>query len=127
MSQGVLQFDMWRDPLDSSKLAVTPTKRWRSAELDPNPHPRPHTLALTLLTLTLLTLTLLTLTLTLTLPLLTLTLPRWDWAELKSRIAKHGVRNSLLLAPMPTASTAQEILTLTLNLTLTTASTAQEP
>jgi len=58
VSQGVLQFDMWRDPLDSSKLAVTPTKRW-------------------------------------------------DWAELKSRIAKHGVRNSLLLAPMPTASTAQ--------------------
>jgi len=32
---------------------------------------------------------------------------RWDWAEVKSRIAQHGVRNSLLLAPMPTASTAQ--------------------
>ncbi|KAI6238115.1 Ribonucleoside-diphosphate reductase large subunit [Aphelenchoides fujianensis] len=31
----------------------------------------------------------------------------WDWDELKARIAKHGVRNSLLLAPMPTASTAQ--------------------
>lgn len=31
----------------------------------------------------------------------------WDWAELKEKIAKHGVRNSLLLAPMPTASTAQ--------------------
>ncbi|KAJ8986061.1 hypothetical protein NQ317_003354 [Molorchus minor] len=31
----------------------------------------------------------------------------WDWAELKQKIAKHGVRNSLLLAPMPTASTAQ--------------------
>ncbi|KAJ8297411.1 hypothetical protein KUTeg_023942 [Tegillarca granosa] len=30
-----------------------------------------------------------------------------DWASLKSKIAKHGVRNSLLLAPMPTASTAQ--------------------
>ena len=105
MSQGILQFDMWRDPLDSSKLAVTPTKRWGWPELDPNPHPHPHTLTLTLPTLTL-TLTLLTLTLTLT--LLTLTLPRWDWAELKSRIAKHGVRNSLLLAPMPTASTAQE-------------------
>merc|ERR1711953_1662796 len=30
-----------------------------------------------------------------------------DWAALKSKIAKHGVRNSLLLAPMPTASTAQ--------------------
>ena len=30
-----------------------------------------------------------------------------DWASLKARIAKHGVRNSLLLAPMPTASTAQ--------------------
>ena len=109
MSQGILQFDMWRDPLDSSKLAVTPTKRWGWAEPDPNPNPHPHTLTLTLLTLTLtLTLTLLTLTLTLTLTLLTLTLPRWDWAELKSRIAKHGVRNSLLLAPMPTASTAQE-------------------
>lgn len=31
----------------------------------------------------------------------------WDWAKLKASIAKHGVRNSLLLAPMPTASTAQ--------------------
>ncbi|DBA04314.1 TPA: hypothetical protein N0F65_002076 [Lagenidium giganteum] len=31
----------------------------------------------------------------------------WDWAELKANVAKHGVRNSLLLAPMPTASTAQ--------------------
>jgi len=31
----------------------------------------------------------------------------WDWAELKARIAKHGLRNSLLVAPMPTASTAQ--------------------
>jgi ribonucleoside-diphosphate reductase subunit M1 len=31
----------------------------------------------------------------------------WDWAELKAQIAKHGVRNSLMLAPMPTASTAQ--------------------
>ncbi|XP_023321840.1 ribonucleoside-diphosphate reductase large subunit [Eurytemora carolleeae] len=30
-----------------------------------------------------------------------------DWAKLKAQIAKHGVRNSLLLAPMPTASTAQ--------------------
>lgn len=31
----------------------------------------------------------------------------WDWNELKAKIAQHGVRNSLLLAPMPTASTAQ--------------------
>lgn len=31
----------------------------------------------------------------------------WDWAALKERIAEHGVRNSLLLAPMPTASTSQ--------------------
>uniref|UniRef100_A0A673C1K3 Ribonucleoside-diphosphate reductase n=1 Tax=Sphaeramia orbicularis TaxID=375764 RepID=A0A673C1K3_9TELE len=31
----------------------------------------------------------------------------WDWEVLKQKIAKHGVRNSLLLAPMPTASTAQ--------------------
>ncbi|CAG9761941.1 unnamed protein product [Ceutorhynchus assimilis] len=31
----------------------------------------------------------------------------WDWEALKAKIAKHGVRNSLLLAPMPTASTAQ--------------------
>lgn len=31
----------------------------------------------------------------------------WDWAALKEKIAQHGVRNSLLLAPMPTASTAQ--------------------
>mmetsp|Transcript_167265 Transcript_167265/g.296170 ORF Transcript_167265/g.296170 Transcript_167265/m.296170 type:complete len:815 (-) Transcript_167265:268-2712(-) len=32
---------------------------------------------------------------------------RWDWAGLKAKIAKHGLRNSLLVAPMPTASTAQ--------------------
>lgn len=31
----------------------------------------------------------------------------WNWAELKDKISKHGIRNSLLLAPMPTASTAQ--------------------
>merc|ERR1711953_1042527 len=30
-----------------------------------------------------------------------------DWSALKVKIAKHGIRNSLLLAPMPTASTAQ--------------------
>merc|ERR1719384_1863355 len=30
-----------------------------------------------------------------------------NWASLKEKIAKHGVRNSLLMAPMPTASTAQ--------------------
>ena len=33
--------------------------------------------------------------------------PRWDWASLKAEIAKHGMRNSLLVAPMPTASTSQ--------------------
>ncbi|PVY40393.1 ribonucleoside-diphosphate reductase subunit alpha [Pontibacter virosus] len=32
---------------------------------------------------------------------------RWDWDELRQEVVKHGVRNSLLLAPMPTASTAQ--------------------
>ena len=32
---------------------------------------------------------------------------RWDWTELKQEVATHGVRNSLLLAPMPTASTSQ--------------------
>merc|ERR1719326_146440 len=32
---------------------------------------------------------------------------RWNWATMKERIAKHGLRNSLLVAPMPTASTAQ--------------------
>lgn len=31
----------------------------------------------------------------------------WNWDELKQKIAKHGVRNSLLVAPMPTASTSQ--------------------
>ncbi|XP_035686638.1 ribonucleoside-diphosphate reductase large subunit-like [Branchiostoma floridae] len=31
----------------------------------------------------------------------------WDWAALKEQVKQHGVRNSLLLAPMPTASTAQ--------------------
>ncbi|XP_066146866.1 ribonucleoside-diphosphate reductase large subunit [Euwallacea fornicatus] len=33
--------------------------------------------------------------------------PLWDWDILKAKIAKHGLRNSLLIAPMPTASTAQ--------------------
>ena len=33
--------------------------------------------------------------------------PRWDWAGLKAEIAQYGLRNSLLVAPMPTASTAQ--------------------
>ncbi|MEC8353190.1 MAG: ribonucleoside-diphosphate reductase subunit alpha, partial [Candidatus Thermoplasmatota archaeon] len=32
---------------------------------------------------------------------------RWDWDSLKSEIVEHGMRNSLLLAPMPTASTSQ--------------------
>ena len=32
---------------------------------------------------------------------------RWDWTTLKQEVKKHGVRNSLLLAPMPTASTSQ--------------------
>ncbi len=32
---------------------------------------------------------------------------RWNWTALKEEVAKHGVRNSLLLAPMPTASTSQ--------------------
>merc|ERR1719491_2775048 len=32
---------------------------------------------------------------------------RWDWTALKEKIAKHGLRNSLMVAPMPTASTAQ--------------------
>jgi ribonucleoside-diphosphate reductase alpha chain len=31
----------------------------------------------------------------------------WDWNKLKGDIAKHGIRNSLLVAPMPTASTSQ--------------------
>lgn len=32
---------------------------------------------------------------------------RWDWDSLRGEIKEHGVRNSLLLAPMPTASTSQ--------------------
>ena len=32
---------------------------------------------------------------------------RWEWDILRDEVKKHGVRNSLLLAPMPTASTAQ--------------------
>ncbi|MDG1503644.1 MAG: ribonucleoside-diphosphate reductase subunit alpha, partial [Flavicella sp.] len=31
----------------------------------------------------------------------------WNWSKLRKDIKKHGVRNSLLLAPMPTASTSQ--------------------
>ena len=32
---------------------------------------------------------------------------RWDWSGLRKKVKKHGVRNSLLVAPMPTASTSQ--------------------
>ncbi len=32
---------------------------------------------------------------------------RWDWASLRKEVMQHGVRNSLLVAPMPTASTSQ--------------------
>ena len=32
---------------------------------------------------------------------------RWDWAKLRKEVKKNGVRNSLLVAPMPTASTSQ--------------------
>ena len=32
---------------------------------------------------------------------------RWDWTSLRKDVKKHGVRNSLLVAPMPTASTSQ--------------------
>ncbi|GAA5883417.1 hypothetical protein JCM16303_003785 [Sporobolomyces ruberrimus] len=31
----------------------------------------------------------------------------WDWTELKEKVVKHGLRNSLVCAPMPTASTSQ--------------------
>ena len=37
----------------------------------------------------------------------TTTQDRHDWAALRASIAEHGVRNSLLVAPMPTASTSQ--------------------
>ena len=32
---------------------------------------------------------------------------RWDWASLRKEVMEFGVRNSLLVAPMPTASTSQ--------------------
>jgi ribonucleoside-diphosphate reductase alpha chain len=32
---------------------------------------------------------------------------RWEWSVLREEVMKHGVRNSLLVAPMPTASTSQ--------------------
>jgi len=32
---------------------------------------------------------------------------RWNWSELKAKIKADGIRNSLLMAPMPTASTSQ--------------------
>jgi ribonucleoside-diphosphate reductase alpha chain len=32
---------------------------------------------------------------------------RWNWNDLRKQVLKHGVRNSLLVAPMPTASTSQ--------------------
>lgn len=33
--------------------------------------------------------------------------PRWEWDILREEVMKYGIRNSLLLAPMPTASTSQ--------------------
>ncbi|MEZ5006722.1 MAG: ribonucleoside-diphosphate reductase subunit alpha [Chitinophagales bacterium] len=35
------------------------------------------------------------------------TTDRWDWEGLRKEVKEHGVRNSLLVAPMPTASTSQ--------------------
>ena len=32
---------------------------------------------------------------------------RWNWTDLREKVMKHGMRNSLLIAPMPTASTSQ--------------------
>jgi ribonucleoside-diphosphate reductase subunit M1 len=32
---------------------------------------------------------------------------RWNWPSLRETISKAGIRNSLLVAPMPTASTSQ--------------------
>lgn len=32
---------------------------------------------------------------------------RWDWDALRASVKEHGIRNSLLMAPMPTASTSQ--------------------
>ena len=32
---------------------------------------------------------------------------RWDWTGLRAQVKVHGMRNSLLVAPMPTASTSQ--------------------
>ena len=32
---------------------------------------------------------------------------RWDWESLRAKVREHGARNSLLVAPMPTASTSQ--------------------
>ena len=32
---------------------------------------------------------------------------RWNWSELKEKVKQYGIRNSLLIAPMPTASTSQ--------------------
>jgi len=32
---------------------------------------------------------------------------RWNWSDLKEKVQKYGMRNSLLVAPMPTASTSQ--------------------
>ncbi len=32
---------------------------------------------------------------------------RWNWNSLRQQVLKYGVRNSLLIAPMPTASTSQ--------------------
>ncbi|MAS29910.1 MAG: ribonucleoside-diphosphate reductase subunit alpha, partial [Flavobacteriaceae bacterium] len=32
---------------------------------------------------------------------------RWDWKDARKKLKKHGIRNSLLVAPMPTASTSQ--------------------
>merc|ERR1712232_1320576 len=40
---------------------------------------------------------------------------RWDWAALKEKISKHGLRNSLLVAPMPTANPWKQRIVRTLH------------
>ena len=83
MSQGLFQYDLWQSPKDGTSLKSDQSpKDGTSLKSDQSPSGKSVT------------------------PL-TLTDGTLDWLSLKQKVKQHGVRNSLLIAPMPTASTSQ--------------------
>lgn len=72
VSQGIFQFDMWKDRKVETVKQEDGSSKWEVIEETQIQHSG-----------------------------------RWDWESLRKEVKEHGVRNSLLLAPMPTASTSQ--------------------